>query len=155
MVTRVGLRPRHVQHGRRPPSLQSRRAASSSLAYDATLAHLRIGSHTRVIFQGFTGKLATVNARESLAWGTRVVGGVKRGAADGQEHLGLPVLPSVRAAVAALRPEASGVYVAAPQAAAAIEEAIEAEVPLIVAVAEHIPLHDMLRVRVLLFGGHM
>jgi len=40
------------------------------------------------------------------------------------------------------------VYVAAPQAAAAIEEAIEAEIPLVVAVAEYIPLHDMLRVRI-------
>lgn len=45
-----------------------------------------------------------------------------------------------------LKPDATAIYVAAHQAAAAIEEAIEAEVPLIVAVAEHIPLHDMLRV---------
>lgn len=45
-----------------------------------------------------------------------------------------------------LKPDATAVYVAAPQAAAAIEEAIEAEIPLIVAVAEHIPLHDLLRV---------
>lgn len=45
-----------------------------------------------------------------------------------------------------LKPDATAVYVAAHQAPAAIEEAIEAEVPLIVAVAEHIPLHDMLRV---------
>lgn len=47
-----------------------------------------------------------------------------------------------------LRPDATAIYVAAQQAAGAIEEAIEAEIPLIVAVAEHIPLHDMLRVRV-------
>jgi succinyl-CoA synthetase alpha subunit len=46
-----------------------------------------------------------------------------------------------------LRPDTTGIYVAAHQATGAIEEAIEAEVPLIVAVAEHIPLHDMLRVR--------
>ena len=46
-----------------------------------------------------------------------------------------------------LKPDATAVYVAAPQAASAIEEAIEAEIPLIVAVAEHIPLHDLLRVR--------
>ena len=46
-----------------------------------------------------------------------------------------------------LKPNATGIYVAAHQAPAAIEEAIEAEIPLIVAVAEHIPLHDMLRVR--------
>lgn len=45
-----------------------------------------------------------------------------------------------------LKPNATGIYVAAHQATAAIEEAIEAEVPLIVAVAEHIPLHDILRV---------
>ena len=45
-----------------------------------------------------------------------------------------------------LKPDATGIYVAAHQATAAIEEAIEAEVPLIVAVAEHIPLHDILRV---------
>jgi succinyl-CoA synthetase alpha subunit len=45
-----------------------------------------------------------------------------------------------------LRPDATGIYVAAQHAPRAIEEAIEAEIPLIVAVAEHVPLHDMLRV---------
>jgi len=46
-----------------------------------------------------------------------------------------------------LKPDATGIYVAGHQAPGAIEEAIEAEVPLIVVVAEHIPIHDMLRVR--------
>jgi succinyl-CoA synthetase alpha subunit len=55
-------------------------------------------------------------------------------------------LPSVRKAMEQLRPDATGIYVAAHQATAAIEEAIEAEVPLIVAVAEHIPLHNIMRV---------
>ena len=50
-----------------------------------------------------------------------------------------------------LKPDATAVYVAAPFAASAIEEAVEAEVPLIVAVAEFIPLHDMLRVSFLVF----
>ncbi|KAK3301175.1 succinyl-CoA synthetase-like protein [Chaetomium fimeti] len=113
-------------------------------SYSDTLSNLRIGNHTRVIFQGFTGKLATVNAKDSIAWGTRIVGGVTPGRTA--EHLGLPVLPTVRSAVEQLKPDATAIYVAAHQAAAAIEEAIEAEVPLIVAVAEHIPLHDMLRV---------
>jgi succinyl-CoA synthetase alpha subunit len=44
-----------------------------------------------------------------------------------------------------LKPDATGIYVAAHQAPDAIEEAIEAEVPLIVVVAEHIPIHNMLR----------
>lgn len=46
-----------------------------------------------------------------------------------------------------LKHDATGVYVAAHQAPAAIEEAIEAVVPLIVVVAEHIPIHDIMRVR--------
>ncbi|OTB03054.1 hypothetical protein M426DRAFT_186752 [Hypoxylon sp. CI-4A] len=124
--------------------LQNRRYSS----YDSTLRNLKIGSHTRVIFQGFTGKQATANARESLEWGTNIVGGVRPGREG--EHLGLPVLPSVRKAMEVLKPDATGIYVAAHQATSAIEEAIQAEVPLIVAVAEHIPLHDMLRIHQML-----
>jgi succinyl-CoA synthetase alpha subunit len=119
-------------------------SSSQQNGYDDTIQNLKIGAHTRVIFQGFTGKLATANAKESMEWGTNVVGGVKPNGSG--EHLGKPVLPSVRAAMEQLKPDATGIYVAAHQATAAIEEAIEAEVPLIVAVAEHIPLHDIMRV---------
>ncbi|EAA34834.2 hypothetical protein GE21DRAFT_1031 [Neurospora crassa] len=117
-------------------------------SYADTLPFLRINSSTRVIFQGFTGKQATANAKDSLAWGTKIVGGVIPGRTG--EHLGLPVLPSVRQAMEYLKPDATGIYVAAHQAPGAIEEAIEAEVPLIVAVAEHIPVHDMLRIHSML-----
>lgn len=113
--------------------------------YASTLSHLRIGSKTRVIFQGFTGRQATVNAQESIEWGTNIVGGVTPNRTE--EHLGLPVLPTVREAVEQLKPDATAIYVPAVQAPAAIEAAIEAEVPLIVAVAEHVALHDMLRIR--------
>ncbi|KAF2188109.1 hypothetical protein K469DRAFT_724707 [Zopfia rhizophila CBS 207.26] len=124
-------------------------SSSSRLSgYDNTIQNLKIGKHTRVIFQGFTGKQATANAKESLEWGTQIVGGVKPNGSG--EHLGLPVLPSVRAAKEQLKPDATGIYVAAHQAAAAIEEAIEAEIPLIVAVAEHIPLHDIMRIHSML-----
>lgn len=128
----------------RLPPTSSFFTSSRRLNYDDTIPNLKIGSHTRVIFQGFTGKQATANAKESIEWGTNIVGGVKPGGSG--EHLGLPVLPSVRKAMEELKPDATGIYVAAHQAAAAIEEAIEAEVPLIVAVAEHIPLHDIMRV---------
>ena len=120
-------------------------STSSCQSYDDTIGNLKIGKDTRVIFQGFTGKQATANAQESLAWGTKIVGGVRPGKTG--EHLGLPVLPTVRAAMEQLKPDATGIYVAAHQAVGAIEEAIEAEIPLLVVVAEHIPLHDMLRVR--------
>lgn len=66
------------------------------------------------------------------------------------EHLGLPVLPSVRVAKEQLKPDATAIFVAAQHAASAIEEAIEAEIPLIVAVAEHVPLHNILRVGTIL-----
>jgi succinyl-CoA synthetase alpha subunit len=52
----------------------------------------------------------------------------------------------VRAAKEQLNPDATAIFVAAQYAASAIEEAIEAEIPLIVAVAEHVPLHDVMRV---------
>lgn len=116
-----------------------------------TLHHLQIGKHTKVIYQGFTGRVATNNARESLEWGTNIVGGVKPGE-DG-EHLGLPVCPSVRAAVDRLKPDATAIFVPMTGAAKAIEEAIEAEIPLIVAVAEHIPVHDILRVSHMRMGS--
>ncbi|KAI1868650.1 uncharacterized protein JN550_006225 [Neoarthrinium moseri] len=133
----------------RLPRLTGSRSAFSSTraarSYDATLRNLKIGKHTRVIFQGFTGRQATANAKESIEWGTNIVGGVTPGRED--EHLGRPVLPS---AMEVLKPDATGIYVAAHQATAAIEEAIEAEVPLIVAVAEHIPVHDFLRIHSML-----
>lgn len=49
-------------------------------------------------------------------------------------------------AVDKTKPGASAIYVPGNQTAKAIEEAIEAEIPLVVAVAEHVPIHDMLRV---------
>ncbi|KAI1325276.1 succinyl-CoA synthetase-like protein [Xylariaceae sp. FL0255] len=144
-AVRPGLRckgPRDIAPSR------SFRASPSRGNYDSTLNNLKIGSHTRVIFQGFTGRQATANAKESIEWGTNIVGGVTPG--RDEEHLGLPVLPSVRKAMDVLKPDATGIYVAAHQATGAIVEAIEAEVPLIVAVAEHIPLHDFIKIHAML-----
>lgn len=120
-------------------------STSGKLSYEDTIQNLKIGKHTRVIYQGFTGRVATTNAQESMNYGTNIVGGVTPGKHG--EHLGLPVLPTVQAAKTQLKPDATAIFVAAPYAGKAIEEAIEAEIPLIVAVAEHIPLHDILRVR--------
>ncbi|KAF4345854.1 succinyl synthetase alpha subunit [Fusarium beomiforme] len=110
--------------------------------YDTTIANLNIDKDTRVIYQG---KAATVNAKDTIAYGTNVVGGISPGK-GGQEHLGLPVFNTVREAMEQVKPHATSVFVPAQFAAAAIIEAIEAEVPLVVSVAEHIPIHDMLRV---------
>jgi len=116
--------------------------------YADTIENLKIGKHTRVLYQGFTGRQATMNAQESIEYGTNVVGGVKPGVEG--EHLGLPVLPSVKAAVEKLKPDATAIYVPGNGTVTAMEEAIENEIPLIVAVAEHIPIHDILRIHQML-----
>lgn len=116
--------------------------------YADTIDNLKIGKHTRVLYQGFTGRQATMNAKESLEYGTNIVGGTKPGVTG--EHLGLPVLPSVREAVKQLKPTASAIYVPGSGTVTAMEEAIENEIPLIVAVAEHIPLHDIMRIHQML-----
>ncbi|KAJ5677147.1 uncharacterized protein N7477_002780 [Penicillium maclennaniae] len=130
--------------------LWTRRFSTSpcSANYADTLHNLKIGAHTKVLFQGFTGKQATANVKESLEWGTKIVGGVKPGVEG--EHLGLPIFPSVKAAQEKAKPDASAIYVPGNQTAQAIEEAIEAEIPLVVAVAEHVPIHDILRIHSML-----
>ncbi|OJJ73862.1 hypothetical protein ASPBRDRAFT_520213 [Aspergillus brasiliensis CBS 101740] len=128
--------------------LQGFSTSSRTCNYADTLPNLKIGAHTRVLFQGFTGRQATANVKESLEWGTKIVGGVKPGVEG--EHLGLPVFPSVRAAQERAKPDASAIYVPGNQTAKAIEEAIEAEIPLVVAVAEHVPIHDILRIHSML-----
>ena len=144
-----GLRSSSIKPNRRTVgSAVPRRSFSSSAtcrSYDDTVQNIRIGQHTRVIYQGFTGRVATGNAKDSLAYGTNIVGGVTPGKEG--EHLGLPLLPDLRKAKDQLKPDATAVFVAAPQCGKAIEDAIEAEIPLIVAVAEHIPLHDLMRVQ--------
>ncbi|KAJ5291288.1 hypothetical protein N7478_000539 [Penicillium angulare] len=123
-------------------------ASPRGASYADTLSNLKIGAHTKVLFQGFTGRQATANVKESLEWGTKIVGGVKPGVEG--EHLGLPIFPSVKVAQEKAKPDASAIYVPGNQTAKAIEEAIEAEIPLVVAVAEHVPIHDILRIHSML-----
>ncbi|KAJ4178714.1 hypothetical protein NW755_013008 [Fusarium falciforme] len=113
--------------------------------YEATIGNLNINRDTKVIYQGFTGKAATKNAQDTIEYGTNIVGGVSPGK-GGQEHLGLPIFNTVREAMQEVKPFATSVFVPAQFAAGAIIEAIEAEVPLVVSVAEHVPIHDMIRV---------
>ncbi|KAI9804277.1 MAG: hypothetical protein M1833_007084 [Piccolia ochrophora] len=101
-----------------------------------------------LLFNSRATPLATANAEQSIQYGTKIVGGVTPGKAG--EHLKLPVLPTVLEAKEQLRPDATAVFVAAHQAGKAIEEAIEAEIPLVVAVAEHVPIHDMIRIHSIL-----
>ncbi len=111
-----------------------------------------VDQDTRVIFQGLTGATATRMAERAIASGTKVVGGVTPGK-GGSKHLSLPVFESVAEAAAETRPDATGVFVPPAQAATAMVEAIEAEIPLVVCVTERVPVLDMVRVKQALAGS--
>jgi len=111
-----------------------------------------VNKKTKVICQGFTGEAGTFHSQSAIAYGTQMVGGVTPGK-GGTKHLGLPVFDTVHAAREKTGADASVIYVPPPFAADAILEAIDAEVPLIVAITEGIPVLDMVRVKRALSGS--
>ncbi|KUO57035.1 MAG: succinate--CoA ligase [Alphaproteobacteria bacterium BRH_c36] len=105
----------------------------------------------KVLCQGMTGRAATFHCGRMQSYGTRLVAGVTPGK-GGQRHLDLPVFNTVAEAVEATGADASIAFVPPDRAAAAIIEAIDAELALIVCVTERVPVLDMVRVRQALEG---
>ncbi|MDJ0277859.1 succinate--CoA ligase subunit alpha [Sphingomonas sp. 2R-10] len=111
-----------------------------------------VNKNTKVITQGMTGETGSFHTKAALEYGTQMVGGVTPGK-GGTEHLGLPVYNTVAEAKSKTGADASVIYVPPPFAADSILEAIDAEIPLIVAITEGIPVLDMVKVKRALSGS--
>ncbi|MCO5070418.1 MAG: succinate--CoA ligase subunit alpha [Rhizobiaceae bacterium] len=111
-----------------------------------------IDKNTKVLVQGLTGKTGTFHTEQALAYhGTQMVGGIhpKKGGETwtGSNGENLPIFASVAEGREKTGANASVIYVPPAGAGAAIIEAIDAEVPLIVCITEGIPVMDMVKVK--------
>ncbi len=105
-----------------------------------------INETTRIIVQGFTGKIGTFHAQDMINYGSLVVGGVTPGK-GGQTHLDLPVFNTVKEAVQQTEAEASIIFVPPAFAADSIMEAADAGIKYCVAITDGIPTQDMMTVK--------
>ena len=105
-----------------------------------------INETTRIVVQGFTGKIGTFHAQDMINYGSNVVGGITPGK-GGQTHLGLPVFNTCKEAVQQAGAEASIIFVPPAFAADSIMEAADAGIKYCVAITDGIPTQDMMTVK--------
>jgi succinyl-CoA synthetase alpha subunit len=104
-----------------------------------------VDKNTRVVMQGITGREGSFHAQQMIEYGTKLVAGVTPGK-GGTKHLGVPVFNTVADAVRETGANAAIAFVPPPFAADGILEAAESELPLVICIAEGIPVLDMVRV---------
>jgi succinyl-CoA synthetase alpha subunit len=104
-----------------------------------------IGKNTRLIVQGITGREGRFHTRQMLEYGTNVVAGVRAGKRG--EHIeGVPVYGTVREAIEKEKANASVIFVPPNSMSTATWEAVAAGIPVVITIAEGVPVHDMLRI---------
>ena len=105
-----------------------------------------IDENTKVIVQGFTGKIGTFHSTEMLKYGTNIVGGVTPGK-GGQTNLDLPVFNTVKDAVKNTGADASIIFVPPAFAGDSAMEAADAGIKVCVTITDGIPSHDMIKIK--------
>ena len=105
-----------------------------------------INKNTKVITQGITGAQGSFHTEQSMAYGSKFVGGVTPGK-GGTTHLGLPVFNTVKEAKAKTGCNTSMIFVPPPFAADSIMEAVDADLDLVICITEGIPVLDMVKVK--------
>jgi len=111
-----------------------------------------VGSHTRLLVQGITGKEGSFQTQKCIEYGTTVVAGVTPGR-GGETAEGVPVFDTVSEAVAKTEANCALIFVPAPFAADAVLEAVYAEMPVVICITEGVPTMDMVRVRRFIQGS--
>ncbi len=111
-----------------------------------------VNKDTKVMTQGITGKTGQFHTRLGVEYGTQMVAGVtpKKG---GQEFEGIPIFNTVKEAQESTGASVSVIYVPPRFAAAAILEAVEADLDLVVCITEGIPILDMVKVKEAIKGA--
>ena len=104
-----------------------------------------VDKNTRLIVQGITGREGSFHTEQMLEYGTNVVAGVTPGK-GGQTIMGIPVFDTVREAKEATGANCSVIFVPAAYMASGALEAIDAGIETVITIAEHVPVHDMMRV---------
>ena len=105
-----------------------------------------IDKQTKIIVQGFTGKIGSFHASEMIKYGSNLVGGVTPGK-GGRSHLGLPVFNTVKEAVNKTGATATILFVPPEFAADSAMEAADAGIKICVAITDGIPSHDMIKIK--------
>ena len=105
-----------------------------------------IDEKTRIIVQGFTGKIGSFHSEEMIKYGSNIVGGVTPGK-GGQTHLDRPVFNTVKDAVKNTGASASVLFVPPAFAADSAMEAADSGIKTCVAITDGIPSHDMIKIK--------
>jgi succinyl-CoA synthetase alpha subunit len=105
-----------------------------------------VDASTKLVVQGLTGSEGRFHGLRNRAYGTQLVAGVTPGK-GGQDVEGVPVFDTVERAVAETGANTSMIFVPAPFAADAVYEAVDAGIGTVIVITEHVPAHEMLRLK--------